>query len=181
MSETPRIPETLFDDIVAHTFAIVDYLAVVKGGEYAHAGDRLDNFRRQARDLDLCMEQTWRIYAGKHWDAITTYIRDMQTGRNRPRSEPITGRVDDLIVYLILFKAILYERGQYTIPPKGEWPERPATTLEDQLKQVVLAGQGPPVPISKPSIGERIGALKKANAPLLGDNDFPRTEKEPSP
>jgi hypothetical protein len=56
------------------------------------------------------MELVWRIYAGKHWDAISQYIKDIQTGKERHRLESLSGRADDLIVYLLLFKAMLMER-----------------------------------------------------------------------
>lgn len=85
-------------------------LANTKGAEYAHGNDRLDNFRRNGEECGVPMEVCWRIYAGKHWDAITTYIRDIQTGTQRVRSEPIEGRVLDLIVYLTLLLAIIDER-----------------------------------------------------------------------
>lgn len=93
--------------------AMVDQLfdlADAKGAEYAHGNDRLDNFRRNGEDCGVPMEVCWRIYAGKHWDAITTYIRDIQSGTQRVRSEPIEGRVLDLIVYLTLLLAAIDER-----------------------------------------------------------------------
>jgi len=82
----------------------------LKGGEYAGDHDRLDNFRRNGANLGLPMEVIWGVYAAKHWDAIGTYIRDLTTGKTRERMEPISGRVDDLLVYLILFKCMIIER-----------------------------------------------------------------------
>jgi phenylacetate-coenzyme A ligase PaaK-like adenylate-forming protein len=38
------------------------------------------------------------------------YIHDLVSGKERERMEPIEGRVDDIIVYMLLFKAILLER-----------------------------------------------------------------------
>jgi hypothetical protein len=58
------------------------------------------------------METVWAVYAGKHWDAIQQFIKDQRNGKERERLEPIEGRVDDLLVYLLLFKAMLQERGQ---------------------------------------------------------------------
>lgn len=85
-------------------------LGALKGGEYAGDHDRLDNFRRNGANLGLPMEVIWGVYAAKHWDAIGTYIRDLTTGKTRERMEPISGRVDDLLVYLILFKCMIIER-----------------------------------------------------------------------
>jgi hypothetical protein len=57
------------------------------------------------------MEQVWAVYAAKHWDAINQYVKDMAKGVVRQRMESISGRADDLIVYLILFKAMVEEAG----------------------------------------------------------------------
>lgn len=84
-------------------------LSELKGGEYAGDTDRLANFRRNGEALGLPMETVWAVYAGKHWDAIQQYIRDQRSGTSRERLEPIAGRVDDLLVYLLLFKAMLKE------------------------------------------------------------------------
>lgn len=87
-------------------------LSELKGGEYAGDTDRLANFRRNGEALGLPMETVWAVYAGKHWDAIQQYIRDQRSGVSRERLEPIGGRVDDLLVYLLLFKAMLKEAGE---------------------------------------------------------------------
>ena len=93
--------------IIEDTISAIKLLDKTKGGEYASQQDRLQNFRDNAASLDIDMQLVWRIFAGKHWDAITNFVKDTISKTERPRSEPIEGRVDDLIVYLILFKAIL--------------------------------------------------------------------------
>lgn len=105
----------VFDDnqwnaLLDQTIKQIKDLAKLKGGEYSGDDDRLANFRRNAADIGLTMEQIWRIYAGKHWGAITQFVKDLGTGKTRKRMEPLSGRADDLIVYLILFKAMLEER-----------------------------------------------------------------------
>ena len=99
-----------FDKLVEKTVSELKRLSEQKGGEYAGDFDRLANFRRNAAALHLNMEQIWAVYAAKHWDAIMQYILDISTGKERTRAEPLDGRADDLIVYLILFKAMLVER-----------------------------------------------------------------------
>lgn len=99
-----------YDQLVKETVEMIVRLGKEKGGEYAGDNDRLANFRRNGLALELPMETIWRVYAGKHWDAVTQYIVDIQQGKTRPRMESIAGRVDDLIVYLILFKAMVDER-----------------------------------------------------------------------
>ena len=88
----------------------IETLSALKGGEYAGDSDCLANFRRNGQDLELPMEVIWRVYAAKHWDAVGQYIRDLKEGRKRVVLEPISGRVDDLLVYLLLFKAMIEER-----------------------------------------------------------------------
>jgi hypothetical protein len=104
-------PPLAFQHLVEETIENVKGLAKLKGGEYAGDGDRLANFRRNAGNLELCMEQVWAVYAAKHWDAINQYVKDTAKGVHRERMESIAGRADDLIVYLLLFKAMVEERG----------------------------------------------------------------------
>lgn len=97
--------------IVTPTFQRVVDLGIKKGGEYSGDDDRLANFRRNGANLDLPMETVWAVYAGKHWDAIMQFVKDDRNGIERERLENIAGRVDDLITYALLFKAMLDERG----------------------------------------------------------------------
>jgi hypothetical protein len=95
-----------YNKLVDATVHQLKELSRLKGGEYAGDTDRLANFRRNAEALGLKQEQVWSVYAAKHWDAIMQYIKDVGAGKERERMESITGRADDLIVYLVLFKAI---------------------------------------------------------------------------
>jgi hypothetical protein len=105
------IDQTTYDKLLTETWKTIVELGKKKGGEYAGDHDRLENFRRNGEHLNLPMEVIWSVYAAKHWDAITQYCADVRAGIARQRMESIEGRADDLIVYLILFKAILQERG----------------------------------------------------------------------
>lgn len=99
-----------FTKIVDSTIVEMRKLIELKGGEYAGDVDRLANFRRNGERLALPMEVIWGVYAAKHIDAVFQYIQDIQTGKKRERIEPITGRIDDIIVYMLLLKAIVDER-----------------------------------------------------------------------
>lgn len=113
MTSTSRQYSQLqWEALFTSTIAKLRELATLKGGEYSGDIDRLANFRHAASEQGLPPETIWRIYAGKHWDAIGTYCKDLLEGRERQRSESISGRADDLIVYLLLFKAMLEERGE---------------------------------------------------------------------
>lgn len=98
--------------LLSSTIVQIQSLAALKGGEYSGDTDRLANFRRNGQALGLDMTQIWGVYAAKHWDAIIQAIKDWASGKDRTRLEPLSGRADDLIVYLLLFKAMLEERGE---------------------------------------------------------------------
>ena len=94
-----------FRALVRSTFEEIEALTATKGEEYAASADQLANFRRSAMEAGLTMDQVWLVFFNKHIDAIKSYSK---TGR--VMSEPIEGRIDDAILYLILFKAIIQER-----------------------------------------------------------------------
>ena len=102
---TPDNFNTLFNSVMDE----IRRLAILKGGEYAPGADRLSNFKKNAESLGLRPEAVWAVYAGKHWDAIQTFVRDRMTGVVRERAEPIEGRFHDLIVYCILGLALVVE------------------------------------------------------------------------
>lgn len=110
MKQDPRrYSHERFAKLIANTYDQLVKLSELKGGEYAGDDDRLANFRRNALALGLPMESIWAVYCAKHWDAVMQYIQDKNSGKTRTRMEPIAGRVDDIIVYMILFKAMLDE------------------------------------------------------------------------
>lgn len=87
-----------------------DYKAIVeinrtKGHDYAGADDALSNFKRHAVELGMTPEQIWAVYASKHWDSVLTYVREGDV-----KSEPIDGRLHDLILYAFLLLGLIRER-----------------------------------------------------------------------
>lgn len=97
------------DIILRTSFSAIEQLMATKGNEYAGNSDRLANFRRQAIALGLRPEQIWAVYAAKHWDAIQSYVKNLSAETRPVLSEPIEGRIDDLLTYLLLFKGMLAE------------------------------------------------------------------------
>ena len=67
--------------------------------------DKLGNFRRCSKLADVPIEKVWMTYFCKHFDALSSYIR----GEYKD-SEPIDGRIQDLINYLFLLYGILHEK-----------------------------------------------------------------------
>jgi len=98
-----------FTKLADATYAESHRLLVVKGGEYAGSDDRLANFRRGASLTGCTPLQCLFVYMSKHYDAVATFVRDEAAGKTRERSEPIEGRLDDLINYAILAKALIKE------------------------------------------------------------------------
>lgn len=98
-----------FRKLIDDTFAQVVTLCETKGHEYSGDHDRLLNFKRNATALELLPSTIWAVYAAKHWDAIMQHLKDLQSGHYRKLSEPIEGRIDDLILYALLLKGLLSE------------------------------------------------------------------------
>ena len=93
-----------FGNLIDDTWSAVHLLNKTKGSDYSGDEDALENFKRLATKLELTKEQVLGVYMTKHLDAIDTYIRE-----GNVKSEPIDGRIDDAIVYLILLKAMVQE------------------------------------------------------------------------
>ncbi len=96
-----------FTRLFEATIATMNKLLVVKGEEYAGSADRLANFKRGADLTGTTALQVAFIYASKHYDAIATYVRKDAAGHEQKLSEPIEGRLDDLMNYCLLMKAII--------------------------------------------------------------------------
>src|SRR5262245_11198732 len=94
-----RVMEETFDTILS--------LNQTKGEEYSTADDALLNFNRDASDNGMTQEPVLRLSAGKHWQSVTDYVRDVERGKMRNRTEPIEARIDDLIVYLCILKVMV--------------------------------------------------------------------------
>lgn len=95
-------------------------LLISKGSEYAGSEDRLSNFKRGAAATGVSQATVAFIYLTKHLDAVASYLRDP----SRPLSEPIEGRLCDLLNYVILLAAILHEeKCRNAIPAAHIHPE----------------------------------------------------------
>lgn len=109
----PPYTQEQLDKLIKDTVNNTMQLMKSKGAEYAHGNDRLDNFRRLAAIIGIPPEIVWMVYANKHWDSITTWVKDVTEGRQRKYSEDMSGRFDDMINYCVLGKAMLQAREEY--------------------------------------------------------------------
>ena len=99
-----------FDALLASTFNELSTLTKTKGQEYANSSDQLANFHRLASMLGLAPSVILLVYLQKHLDSIFQYVKSISSGVTPIESEPIQGRIDDAILYLILLKALLSEQ-----------------------------------------------------------------------
>lgn len=104
-----------FDVMVKETFDSIQRLSAGKGAEYA--GDKQhdnehENFDRLSDRLGLSPEQVLMVYLSKHLDSIDTYVSRLSKDPSKvpEASEPITGRIDDAILYLLLLKGMGWRR-----------------------------------------------------------------------
>ena len=94
-----------FDEYFEILVVALRTLASSKGKEYANSKDRFANFRRLAAELDLKDYQVGWVYCKKHLDAIASYMKNGETYSN----EPIQGRFEDAILYLLLIAGMVEE------------------------------------------------------------------------
>lgn len=95
-----------FQQMMRSDFEEVLKLNNTKGEDYAGKADALLNFKRGAAQSGerATPDQIWWVYANKHWDAITTYC-----WAGGVKSEPIEGRLLDLILYAYLLLGLVRE------------------------------------------------------------------------
>ena len=97
--------------LINTTFEEMQALTATKGEEYAASDDQLANFKRSAKQAGIGVRQAWLVFFNKHMDAIRSYIYNVSRSKHGyAPSEPIEGRIDDAILYLLLLKAIIQER-----------------------------------------------------------------------
>ena len=113
-----------FQGIIDQTFQSIQKLSGSKGVEYTgHEGEANihANFDRLSADLQLDPETVLMVYLTKHLDSIRTYVNNIGAPASPKLSEPIEGRIDDAILYLILLKGMVYRRTTSALPKAGEY------------------------------------------------------------
>lgn len=109
-----------FIESIDQLYARLQSLTATKGEEYKRREDnQFSNFERGATTLGLTREQVLMVYLSKHLDSITTYIRDRANGQEKVYAEPISGRIDDAILYLLLLRGMTVENDSVRELAKG--------------------------------------------------------------
>lgn len=93
-----------FSELLDSTFGDLYTLNAEKGHDYAGDENVFSNFERGAEKFGLRREQVLGIFLAKHLDAIDTWIREGEV-----RSEPIDGRIQDAVMYLLLLLGMASE------------------------------------------------------------------------
>lgn len=102
------LTEYLRDAVFAQRFADCMEMIRRKNADYTQGvekKDRIAAFRRIGMDIDVPMTKVWAIFAQKHWGAVMKFVKDGQV-----ESEPIDGRINDLINYFVLLGAIIHDK-----------------------------------------------------------------------
>ncbi len=90
------------NDFIKNEFDKIIKLSETKGVEYSNSEtDANNNFKEIADKIGIDPETVLWIYATKHFQAITSYIKNGKT-----LSEPIDGRIHDLILYLFILLSL---------------------------------------------------------------------------
>lgn len=79
-------------------------LRQTKGIEYSNSDDINANFKAGEK-LGLTPEQTCMVYALKHYQSIEYYVKNQKY-----LSEPIEGRIQDLVNYLLILYSLLRDK-----------------------------------------------------------------------
>ena len=98
-----------FDEVVKQTVEQITKLLRTKGEEYSKGDDLLSHFKDVGKALGLSPLQVAMVFASKHYVTLEKYVFHSAAGFNQIFSEPIEGRLDDLINYCILMKALIVE------------------------------------------------------------------------
>lgn len=92
------------DKLMERMFAEERQISALKGKEYTQ-GDRLDNFKRIAKEMGLDPKVVLYVYMKKHWDSIASFIKNNRTFS----TEKIESRIMDARVYLFLLRCLIEE------------------------------------------------------------------------
>lgn len=93
-------------EIMREVFARVQGVADAKAVDYASKTDTLANFKELALVTGVTPFEVWRVLFMKH---VVSVIRAIKQNPCNPVTitEPIDGRIDDLLNYLVLFLCLV--------------------------------------------------------------------------
>lgn len=99
-----------FQKLVGEQWDRIVEINNTKGHDYAGDDDALANFKADEERLRKILEAhgphflKWYIYFEKHYSAVMTFLEEGDV-----KSEPIDGRIDDVLLYLLLLSGLIHE------------------------------------------------------------------------
>jgi hypothetical protein len=92
------------------TFEVCEQIAKAKGEDYTRGDqDALINFKESAKESGVDPKVVCYIFMRKHWTAIGNYVKTNGTSQ----SEPIEGRIHNLINYAVLMLGLIIEEEEF--------------------------------------------------------------------
>lgn len=134
----------IMQQVLYTVFNECDALRQAGQAEYAHDdSEAFANFNRVAEALGMDRKAVLLVYAQKHYDGIASYVAGHTSQR-----EDVTGRINDLIVYLGLLRGMIEEERGNT-----EFFAQLAAQYEQSLQpqpQMTIDRR----PIQQPAVGQ---------------------------
>lgn len=127
-----------FQKRVQETFAQIETLTASKGEEYAEgraASNQHANFDHEATELDMSPEKVAMVYLGKHMSSIKSWVKGLEGQTSVTASEPMEGRFNDAILYLLLLKC-MYIRRNYPDPEQNQSGSPFKTAINRDVERV---------------------------------------------
>ncbi len=106
-----------FNEVVEGRIASIKTVLASKAEEYAR-GDRLSNFKKAGRRMDVSPERALMYFREKHEVSIMDIVDDLDSGY-LPTRKLLKEKLGDSINYLILLEALIRER----LEVKGQWED----------------------------------------------------------
>ena len=94
--------------LIHELFAECLEISEAKGKDYSGTEDALANFKRGAERLGMTPFQVWAVYFSKHIDSVMNSIK-VNPKYPQVESEPIRGRIIDIIVYATCLEALMQD------------------------------------------------------------------------
>jgi hypothetical protein len=91
------------------TFEHIDKLLATKGGEYSSKNNRFENFNDAGRTENMPPEKALWYMMLKHFISVRKFVMELVTPQRRSLDK-WSEKIDDIITYLILLKAMIRRR-----------------------------------------------------------------------
>lgn len=97
------------ETVKQNTFDSIDRLFRTKGAEYSSDTNRFENFLDAGRSENIPPEKALWYMMLKHYISIRKFVMELATDRRRSLDK-WSEKIDDMITYLILLKAMIRRR-----------------------------------------------------------------------